>query len=162
MLMGKSSKSVFLLALMPSVILLVTLIYLGYELTETRKENQEMVQRLLQDRKKSGGTEEGQKAYLKGAVKNTIVKHAQSIQGCYLSLIESTPELPESGKVLVDWQIDPGGKVFEAGVIRDEFSNMEFQSCLGKRIGNIVFPAPPSGRSVYVEHTFVFKKEENN
>ena len=142
--------------------MLAALAYLGYELTETRRVNQELVQQLLQVRQQGGGSGEGQEAYLKGAVKNTIVKHAQSIQGCYLSLIESTPELPESGKVLVDWQIDPGGKVFEAGVIRDEFSNMEFQSCLGSKIEGIIFPAPPSGRSVYVEHTFVFKKEENN
>ena len=157
-----SSKSVFLFAAVPTTILLAAMIYLGYELTETRRENRELVQQLFQVRQQVGGTEEVQKIYLKGAVKNTIVKYAQSIQSCYLSLIESTPDIPETGKVLVDWQIDSGGKVFKAGVIRDEFSNKEFQSCLGKKIGNIVFPAPPSGRSVYVEHTFVFRKEENN
>ena len=138
------------------------MVYLGYELTETRRENRELVQQLLQVRQQVGGTEEVQKIYIKGSAKNTIVKHSQSIQGCYLSLIESTPDIPETGKVLVDWQIDPEGKVFEAGVVRDEFSNMEFQSCLGKKISNIVFPAPPSGRSIYVEHTFLFRKEENN
>jgi hypothetical protein len=157
-----STKHVFLLSIIPSLVLLAALVYLGYELTETRRENRELVQQLLQVRQQVGGTEEVQKIYIKGPAKNTIVKHSQSIQGCYLSLIESTPDIPESGKVLVDWQIDPRGKVFEAGVVRDEFSNMEFQSCLGKKIGNIVFPAPPSGRSVYVEHTFVFRKEENN
>ena len=157
-----STKHVFLLSIIPSLVLLAALVYLGYELTETRRENRELVQQLLQVRQQVGGTEEVQKIYIKGPAKNTIVKHSQSIQGCYLSLIESTPDIPETGKVLVDWQIDPEGKVFEAGVVRDEFSNMEFQSCLGKKIGNIVFPAPPSGRSIYVEHTFVFRKEENN
>ena len=157
-----STKSVFLLIALSSLVLLAALIYLAYELKETRRENQELVQQLLQVRQQVGGSGEGQEAYLKGAVKNTIVKHSQSIQGCYLSLIESTPDIPEIGKVLVDWQIDPGGKVFEAGVIRDEFSNKEFQTCLGTKIGEIIFPAPPSVRPVYVEHTFVFKKEENN
>ena len=147
---------------LPSVVLLAALVYFGYELTETRRVNQELVQQLLQVRQQVGGSGEGQEAYLKGAVKNTIVKHSQSIQSCYLSLIESTPDIPETGKVLIDWQIDSEGKVFEAGVVRDEFSNMEFQSCLGKKISNIVFPAPPSGRSIYVEHTFLFRKEENN
>ena len=146
---------------LPSIILMVGLAYLGYELSETRKENQVLIQQLLKS-ENNGGSEEGQEAYLKGAVKNTIVKHAQSIQSCYLSLIESTPELPERGKVFVDWQIDSEGKVFEAGVIRDEFSNKEFQTCLKTNIGGIVFPAPPSGRSIYVDHTFLFKKEENN
>ena len=151
-----------MLIALSSLVILAALIYLAGELKETRRQNQELVQQLLQVRQQVGGSGEGQEAYLKGAVKNTIVKHSQSIQSCYLSLIESTPDIPETGKVLIDWQIDSEGKVFEAGVVRDEFSNMEFQSCLGKKIGNIVFPAPPSGRSVYVEHTFVFRKEENN
>ena len=157
-----NSNWLLFLALFLSVFLLVAMIYLGYELTETRRQNQVIVQQLLQVQQQVVGTEEVQKIYIKGPVKNTIVKHSQSIQRCYLSLIESTTDIPESGKVLVDWQIDPRGKVFEAGVVRDEFSNMEFQSCLGKKISNIVFPAPPSGRSIYVEHTFVFRKEENN
>ena len=157
-----STKSVFLLIALSSLVLLAALIYLAYELKETRRQNQDLVQQLLQVRQQGGGSGEGQEAYLKGAVKNTIVKHAGSIQSCFLKLIESTPELPESGKVLVDWQIDSGGKVFEVGVVRDEFSNKEFQSCLKTNIGGIVFPAPPSGRSIYVEHTFLFRKEENN
>ena len=142
--------------------MLAALAYLGYELTETRKENQELVQQLLQDRQQVGGSGEGQEAYLKGAVKNTIVKHAKSIQSCFLSLIESSPDILESGKVLVDWQIDSKGKVFEVGVVRDEYSNKEFQACLREKIGEIIFPAPPSVRSVYIEHTFLFRKEENN
>ena len=82
--------------------MLAALAYLGYELTETRRVNQELVQQLLQARQQGGGSGEGQEAYLKGAVKNTIVKHDQSIQGCYLSLIESNPDIPESGRVLAD------------------------------------------------------------
>ena len=151
-----------MLTALPSVVLLAALTYFGYELTEIRKENRELLKQLLQVRQQVEGSVEGQESYIKGAVKNTIVKHAQSIQSCYLSLIESTPELPERGKVFVDWQIDSEGKVFEAGVIRDEFSNKEFQACLREKIGEIIFPAPPSGRSIYVEHTFLFRKEENN
>ena len=149
-----------MLTALSSVVLLAALAYFGYELTETRKENRELLQQLLQVRQQVGGNREGQEAYLKGAVKNTIVKHAKSIQSCFLKLIESNPDIPESGRVLVDWQIDSGGKVFEAGVIRDEFSNKEFQSCLKTNIGGIVFPAPPSRNSVYVEHTFLFRKED--
>ena len=63
---------------------------------------------------------------------------------------------------MADWQIDSEGKVFEAGVVRDEFSNKEFQACLREKIREIIFPAPPSVRSVYIEHTFLFRKEENN
>ena len=147
---------------LPSVVLLAALAYFGYELTETRKENRELLQQLLQVRQQGGGSEEGQEAYLKGAVKNTIVKHAGSIQKCFLSMIERSPEVPVSGKVLLDWQIDPSGTVFEAGVVRDEFSNAEFQDCLETNISRIVFPNPPSRNSVYVEHTFLFRKEDNS
>ena len=144
-----------------TLIILLAALYLGYELTETRKKNQVLIQQLLKS-ENNVGTGERQESFLKGAVKNTIVKNAQSIQSCFLKLIESTPDIPESGRVLVDWQIDSEGKVFEVGVIRDEFSNKEFQACLREKIREIIFPAPPSVRSVYIEHTFLFRKEENN
>ena len=152
-----ASKSIFLMTALTLIILAA--LYLGYELTETRKKNQVLIQQLLKS-ENSVGTGEGQESFLKGAVKNTIVKNAQSIQSCFLKLIESTPDIPESGRVLVDWQIDSKGKVFEAGVVSDEFSNKEFQACLREKIGEIIFPAPPSVRPVYVEHTFLFRKED--
>ena len=142
-----------------TLIILLAALYLGYELTETRRENQALVQQLLQARQQ-GGSDKVNEAYLKGPVKNTIVKHAGSIQECFLSMIERSPGIPESGKVLLDWQINSEGKVFEAGVVRDEFSNKEFQKCLGTNISRIIFPIPPSKNFVYVEHTFLFRKED--
>ena len=141
------------------MIILLAALYLGYELNETRRENQALVQQLLQVQQQ-GGSDKVNEAYLKGPVKNTIVKHAGSIQKCFLSMIERSPDIPESGKVLLDWQIDSSGTVFGAGVVRDEFLNKEFQKCLGTNISRIVFPIPPSRNSVYVEHTFLFRKED--
>ena len=140
------------------MIILVAALYLGYELTETRRENQALVQQLLQARQQ-GGSDKVNESYLKGPVKNTIVKHAGSIQKCFLSMIERSPDIPESGKVFIDWQIDSSGTVFGAGVVRDEFLNKEFQKCLGTNISRIVFPIPPSRNSIYVEQTFLFRKE---
>ena len=142
-----------------TLIILLAALYLGYELTETGRENQALVQQLLQVRQQ-GGSDKVNEAYLKGPVKNTIVKHAGSIQECFLSMIERSPEIPESGKVLLDWQIDSSGTVFGAGVVRDEFLNKDFQSCIQTNISRIVFPIPPSRNSVYVEHTFLFRKED--
>ena len=152
------SKSIFLMAALTLIILLAAL-YLGYELNETRSENQALVQQLLQARQQ-GGSDKVNESYLKGPVKNTIVKHAGSIQECFLSMIKSSPDIPERGKVLLDWQIDSSGTVFGAGVVRDEFLNKEFQKCLGTNISRIAFPIPPSRNPVYVEHTFLFKNEE--
>jgi hypothetical protein len=142
-----------------TLIILVAALYLGYELTETRRENQALVQQLLQSRQQ-GGSEKVNEAYLKGPVKNTIVKHAGSIQECFLSMIERSPDIPERGKVLLDWQIDSSGTVFGAGVVRDEFLNKEFKLCLETNISRIVFPIPPFRNSVYVEHTLLFRKED--
>ena len=153
-----SSKPIYLMASLTFIILLAVL-YLGYELIETRKENQVLIQQLLQVRQQRG-SDKVNEAYLKGPVKNTIVKHAGSIQKCFLSMIERSPDIPESGKVFIDWQIDSSGTVFGAGVVRDEFLNKEFQKCLGTNISRIVFPIPPSRNPVYVEHTFLFKNEE--
>lgn len=144
-----------------TLIILLAIVYLKYELTETRKENRALIEQLLQARQQ-GGSEQGQEAYLKGAVKNTIVKHTESIQKCFLSMIERSPKIPMNKKVLLDWQIDPSGTVFEAGVVKNKFSNAEFKDCLETNISRIVFPNPPSRNSVYVEHTFLFRKEDNS
>ena len=152
-----SSKPIYLMSALTLIILLAAL-YLGYELTETRKENQVLIQQLIQS-KHQGASKEEKESYLKGPVKNTIVKHAGSIQECFLSMIKRSPDIQESGKVLIDWQIDSSGKVFGAGVVRDDFLNKDFQSCLQTNISRIAFPIPPSRNSAYVEHTFLFRKE---
>ena len=153
-----SSKPIYLMSALTLIILLAAL-YLGYELTETRKENQVLIQQLIQS-KRQGASKEEKETYLKGPVKNTIVKHAGSIQECFLSMIESSPDIQESGKVLIDWQIDSSGKVFGAGVVRDDFLSNDFQGCLQTNISRIAFPIPPSRNSIYVEHTFLFRKED--
>ena len=153
-----SSKPIYLMSAL-TLIILLTVLYLGYELIETRSENQVLVQKLLQA-KHQGASKEEKESYLKGPVKNTIVKHAGLIQECFLSMIERSPDIQESGKVLIDWQIDSSGKVFGAGVVRDDFLNKDFQSCLQTNISRIAFPIPPSRNPVYVEHTFLFKNEE--
>ena len=139
------------------MIILLGALYLGYELTETRRENQALVQQLLQARQQ-GGSDKVKNPTSRGLSKTLLSSNAESIQECFLSMIERSPDTPESGKVLIDWQINSEGKVFEAGVVRDEFSNKEFQKCLGANISRIVFPMPPSKNPVYVEHTFLFRK----
>ena len=44
-----------------TLIILLAVVYLGYELTETRKENRALVEQLLQARQQ-GGSEQGQEA----------------------------------------------------------------------------------------------------
>ena len=44
---------------LPSIILMVGLAYLGYELSETRRENRALVEQLLQVQQQVGGSGEG-------------------------------------------------------------------------------------------------------
>ena len=136
------------------------LLFLGYQLWETQQRNQELTLRLLQVQEKVVEGSKRQEIYLSKAVKNTLVKQADLIQPCYLNLLESSAKINGTGKVLMDWQIDEEGRVFGAGVVRDSFGNSEFQQCLTTIISKIVFPKPPLGDRPYVEHHFIFKKEE--
>lgn len=81
-----------------TLIILLTALYLGYVLTETRSENRALVQQIIQARQQVGSAKVNE-AYLKGPVKNTIVKQAGSLQNCFLTMIERSPDIPESGKV---------------------------------------------------------------
>ena len=118
-----SSKPIFLMAALTLIILLAVL-YLGYELIETRSENKILLEQLL-------------------LVPAPV-------------LVAPHLHTPRS----LDLQIDSSGKVFGAGVVRDDFLSKDFQSCLQKNISRIAFPIPPSRNSVYVEHTFLFRKED--
>ena len=81
-----------------------------------------MVQWLLQDWHQGESTKVNE-SYIKGPVKNTIVKHSGSIQEYFLSMIERSSDVPESRKVLLEWEIGLSRTIFEAVVVRDEFSN---------------------------------------
>lgn len=137
------------------------LLLLGYQLWETQQKNSELTLRLIQIQAKGESGSKQQEIYLSKAVKNTLAKQAALIQPCYLNLLESSADTAGTGKILLDWQIDADGKVFGAGVVRDSFGNSEFQQCLTNVISKIVFPKPPTGE-LYVEHHFLFKKEEEN
>jgi hypothetical protein len=55
------------------LIILLAILFLGYELSEACKENRDLVLLLLQTSQQEG-SEEGKESYRKGPVKNTIVK----------------------------------------------------------------------------------------
>jgi hypothetical protein len=137
------------------------LLFLGYQLWQAQQKNSELTLRLLQVQEKGEESSKSQEIYLSKTVKYTLIKNAGMIQPCYLNLLKSSVEMTDSGNILMDWQIDSDGKVFGAGVVRDSFGNPEFQQCLTGVISKIVFPKPPTGEQ-YVEHHFLFKKEEEH
>lgn len=96
--------------------------------------------------------------YQKNEVKNTILKNAaDAIQSCYKKWLEKNPNFVQ-GKVTVDWQILPDGKVDRPEIVSSEISDIN--ACILSNIAQLEFPPPPDGEPYYVVHKFFFKNEE--
>ena len=95
--------------------------------------------------------------YLKRQVKNTVIKNASVLQGCYNRYLELDPEVKD-GSITLDWQIDTQGNVFGSGVVRSSFREQNFHGCLLNVVNEVRFPIPHTTK--YVEHTLTFKREE--
>jgi hypothetical protein len=101
--------------------------------------------------------------YEKKQVKNTLIKNgANEIQDCFNKYLEAAPakEKVEAGRINVDWQILPDGKVEKPEVVSSEFNNISFHACIVGVIGGLEFPPPPQSSPYYVFHKFFFKKAE--
>ena len=93
--------------------------------------------------------------YLQKQVKNTLTKRQSQFRDCYTSFLTTEPET-KSGRVVLDWQIQPDGDVLRAEVVRSDFPEATLGECLRDEVAKLVFPPPPSGAARYVEHTFRF------
>ena len=96
--------------------------------------------------------------YIKGPVKNTILKSARDLQSCYLHLLEANPKA--SGNITLDWTIGVNGGAQKVQVVRSQITDASFQSCLTEKISAMSFPAPPK-ENYYIEHTLTFKDEKD-
>ena len=110
-------------------------------------------QRASQQSRDSGGRESD--PYLQKQVKNTLTKRQSQFRDCYTSFLTTEPET-KSGRVVLDWQIQPDGDVLRAEVVRSDFPEATLGECLRDEVAKLVFPPPPSGTTRYVEHTFRF------
>ena len=106
--------------------------------------------------KKSGRPDED--PYIRGPVKNTIIKKYMDLQVCYKTFLEKKPKVTD-GRVSIDWQIKPDGTVKSPELVSSQLDNPELQNCMIEKIKSWNFPEPPEGTNKYVEHTFNFKKE---
>jgi len=62
--------------------------------------------------------------------------------------------------VTMDWQVDDDGAVISPSVVRSNFTDKTFHSCMARKISSWRFPEPPFGGKKYVEHTFKFQDEK--
>ena len=93
--------------------------------------------------------------YLQKQVKNTLTKAQARFRECYTTFLTTEPET-KSGKVVLDWQVQPDGSVLRPEVVRSELPQATLGGCLRDEVAKLVFPPPPSGTTRYVEHTFRF------
>ena len=99
--------------------------------------------------------------YIKRELKNTLAKHVQDIQNCYVNLMQSSSET-KNGKLHLDWRISMEGSVSHADVIFNELKDDEFAKCVLQVISAIEFPSPLIGREQYIEYTYNFTDIEQN
>jgi len=93
--------------------------------------------------------------YLQKQVKNTLTKRQSQFRECYTSFLTTEPET-KSGRVVLDWQVQPDGSVLRPEVVRSELPQATLGECLRDEVARMTFPPPPSGAARYVEHTFRF------
>lgn len=96
--------------------------------------------------------------YEQNQVRNTIVKNNPLIQECYLKHLEKK-EAVSSGKVQVDWQIDPSGDTLSPQVVISTLGDKDLDECILGKVKTFKFPPPPSDKPVYTTFTYVFRKE---
>ena len=144
---------------LPWVLLILCLISGAWQNQE--KQNLMQTLRLTQEQLrivKSRFSTNQKDVYIAKAVNNSITKASTQLQACYLTYLDSLPDVKE-GKVKLDWQIDTKGQVFAAGVVSSSFQDQTIEHCLIQKLSAIQFPAPPLGMTKYVEHSLFFKNQ---
>lgn len=96
--------------------------------------------------------------YEQNQVRNTIVKNNPSIQECYLKHLDKKDAVT-SGKVQVDWQIDPTGDTLFPQIVVSTLDDKDLDDCIVEKVKTFKFPAPPSDKPVYTTFTYVFRKQ---
>lgn len=86
-------------------------------------------------------------------VERTLAVHLDSFEGCYDGALARNPHL--SGPVLVQWVIDPHGKVHDTRIVRSRIRSPALLQCLIGRIEKLRFDRPRGG-SVLVRYPFAF------
>ena len=97
-------------------------------------------------------------AYEARQVKNTLLRMvANPVQACFKKW-EKKHSGFKQGKVHVDWEIQPNGRVKKLNVIHSDLKGME--PCVLSSMKHAVFPTPPDRKPYYVAHRFLFKNEK--
>jgi Ca-activated chloride channel family protein len=90
-------------------------------------------------------------------IRRVIREHLPEIRNCYERELQSQPDL--YGKVVLEWDIEAGGRVGKAAVKTDSLSNPKVGQCLTAHLRNWNFPEPPANTVGRVSYPFVFSAQ---
>ena len=88
----------------------------------------------------------------KEKIRAAIRDHIVPIRHCYEKELKESPDL--AGKLLLQFDIDVGGKVASTSVVKSVKPSVD--ECVAGVIRNTVFPEPPKGMIGRVVFPFVF------
>jgi len=107
------------------------------------------------------GTEDDQTAKMrKELIHRAVTDHAKEIRGCYDYELKKDPKTP-SGKVSLDWEVDPDGHAQKINVT-DAESTLKISTlnkCLIDTFTEINFPPPSKGMDLHIKYPLVFTNE---
>jgi TonB family protein len=90
-------------------------------------------------------------------VKNSLLRMAANpIQTCFKKWEVANKQFV-TGRIHIDWEIQPNGKVKNANIIHSDIK--ELDRCVLSSVKKVEFPTPPNRQPFYVAHKFTFKKQ---
>lgn len=85
-------------------------------------------------------------------------RHLEKIQACYERALTRQPGL--SGKIVVQFVIDPDGAVSSSSVTSSTMDHPEVEDCVARQFLDMRFPEPEGGGSVTVSYPFIFRSSD--
>jgi Ca-activated chloride channel family protein len=90
-------------------------------------------------------------------IRRVIREHLPEIRNCYERELQSQPDL--YGKIVLEWDIEAGGRVARANVKSDSLTSAKVAQCLTAHLRNWNFPEPPANTVGRVSYPFVFSAQ---
>ncbi|MFP5387378.1 MAG: AgmX/PglI C-terminal domain-containing protein [Bacteriovoracia bacterium] len=99
------------------------------------------------------------KEYKERSLVKVIRDNAKDLQKCYLDFLATRPTMQE-GDIEIVVEVEEDGEIDSAKIIKNDFNNGDFESCLSDKLEDYHLPPPPLGINRYLSHTLSFKSEE--
>lgn len=93
----------------------------------------------------------------KEAIRRVIREHIKEIRNCYERELQRQPDL--YGKLVLEWDIEEGGRVASCRVKSNALGNESVAGCISSRLKTWKFPDPPAGVVGRVSYPFVFSSQ---